>query len=275
MPTTIDSRGVVPPHATASPPTAKPAQRAPSPMGVTAGVTSRAEYVDAESKITNLRVPADEVRVVSPLAHDRVFLVLQGHGNVRIEEGDSKGINVAEQSQISLRSGATMTVEASYGQPLQLKCIQLRKARGEIESRVMPPPTMAPFRDEYIIVSDDSFRKPGVASIAPVIVPPRVSTSAHRLRVNERYIMTRGAGVMHLDERALPVKTGDVVAIPAGTKQYVANTNLKESMELYCLCTPQFTPDAYIPAQPSAKHPPEFDLDTWWEAQGSTKATSR
>jgi mannose-6-phosphate isomerase-like protein (cupin superfamily) len=40
------------------------------------------------------------------------------------------------------------------------------------------------------------------------------------------------------------VRPGDVVVIPAGVAQSIANTSARD-LVFYCICTPRFTPACY------------------------------
>ena len=82
-------------------------------------------------------------------------------------------------------------------------------------------------------------------SIARARVEPGVSTQPHRLRgVVERYVILEGEGVATVGGTEEPVRPGDVVIIPAGVAQYIANTGAG-ALVFYCVCTPRFTPDCY------------------------------
>ncbi len=93
-------------------------------------------------------------------------------------------------------------------------------------------------------VPDDSL------SIARVRVEPGVTTQWHALEgVTERYIIGEGRGRMEVGE--LPpadVGPGDVVFIPAGVRQRIANLGPGELI-FYCVCTPRFHPECYRPLE--------------------------
>jgi len=83
-------------------------------------------------------------------------------------------------------------------------------------------------------------------SVALATVAPGETTQPHRLHgVVERYLILRGEGLVSLGT-ATPeaVGPGDLVLIPAGTPQSIANTGADE-LAFYCLCTPRFTPECY------------------------------
>ena len=83
-------------------------------------------------------------------------------------------------------------------------------------------------------------------SIARARVVPGVTTQLHRLRgVDERYHIVEGKGSVKVGGLAPhDVLPGDVVAIPAGTAQQIANSG-KTDLVFYCICSPRFTPDCY------------------------------
>jgi mannose-6-phosphate isomerase-like protein (cupin superfamily) len=84
-------------------------------------------------------------------------------------------------------------------------------------------------------------------SIARARVDAGVTTAWHRLRdTGERYIIVSGAGLVEVDGiAATVVGPGDVVRIPPGKAQRIANTG-DEQLIFYAVCTPPFTDQAYI-----------------------------
>lgn len=84
-------------------------------------------------------------------------------------------------------------------------------------------------------------------SIAKARVEIGVSTALHSLRnVEEKYIVLSGQGIVEVGE--LPpteVTFGDVVCIPAGTKQRITNTGNSDLVFL-CLCMPRFKEESYV-----------------------------
>jgi mannose-6-phosphate isomerase-like protein (cupin superfamily) len=82
-------------------------------------------------------------------------------------------------------------------------------------------------------------------SLARARVAPGVTTALHRLKVHERYVILSGEGRVEIGEAdPLDVRPGDVVRIPAGTSQRIANTGA-EDLVFLCVCTPAFSPEAY------------------------------
>lgn len=83
-------------------------------------------------------------------------------------------------------------------------------------------------------------------SVARARVKPGVTTALHRLHgVDERYLITNGSGVVEVEGLpATEVGVGDVVMIPAGATQRIANPGT-EDLLFECICTPAFHPDAY------------------------------
>lgn len=83
-------------------------------------------------------------------------------------------------------------------------------------------------------------------SIAIARVEPGVTTAFHYLDgIDERYLIISGKGSAEIgDFQPLVVKTGDVVYIPAGTRQRITNTG-SEDLIFYCVCTPPFDQKRY------------------------------
>ena len=90
-------------------------------------------------------------------------------------------------------------------------------------------------------------------SIAEARVEPGVVTRWHRLAgITERYVVLQGEGRM--EAGTLPprlIGPGDVVIIPPGCLQRIANTGGMDLLFL-AICSPRFVPEAYenIDAEP-------------------------
>ena len=84
-----------------------------------------------------------------------------------------------------------------------------------------------------------------VFSVAETRVEPGVTTELHRLNVDEWYVLSSGSGMMEVGgEPPVEVGPGDIVEIPAGTAQRIANHGSVDLVFL-CVCLPRFTPDGY------------------------------
>ena len=83
-------------------------------------------------------------------------------------------------------------------------------------------------------------------SIARARVMPGVTTRWHCLRTSgERYYILSGTGRVEVGDLApRDVRPGDVVLIPAGCRQRIANTG-PDDLVFLALCTPRFRADDY------------------------------
>lgn len=98
----------------------------------------------------------------------------------------------------------------------------------------------------YILESWNS-AEDGAASIARARVESGIATQPHRLKgVVERYLIIEGEGRASVGGAEADVRPGDVVIIPAGVSQSIANTGTTD-LVFYCVCTPRFTPECYEP----------------------------
>jgi mannose-6-phosphate isomerase-like protein (cupin superfamily) len=87
-------------------------------------------------------------------------------------------------------------------------------------------------------------------SITRARLEPGRSTRMHRLTgIIERYVILEGIGLVEVGEFApQDVRPGDVVIIPPGCNQRIANKGMVNLVFL-ALCTPRFTKDAYQDVQ--------------------------
>ena len=87
-------------------------------------------------------------------------------------------------------------------------------------------------------------------SIARARVKPGLTTRWHRLAgVAERYVLLEGHGCAEIGD--LPpraVGSGDVVLIPPGCRQRIANVG-KNDLVFLAICTPRFRPEHYEDAE--------------------------
>jgi mannose-6-phosphate isomerase-like protein (cupin superfamily) len=91
-------------------------------------------------------------------------------------------------------------------------------------------------------------------SIARARVQPGVTTQLHLLRTTmERYVVLEGTGFVEIGGTAArSVEPMDVVDIPAGASQRIANTGAKDLIFL-CVCTPRFQPAEYVDLEAAAR----------------------
>lgn len=80
-------------------------------------------------------------------------------------------------------------------------------------------------------------------SLAEATVPPGSTTIEHYHRTSEEiYLFTSGMGRMHLGEQEGPVRAGDAIVIPPGTRHKLVNTG-PEPLVLLCCCSPPYSHD--------------------------------
>jgi mannose-6-phosphate isomerase-like protein (cupin superfamily) len=116
------------------------------------------------------------------------------------------------------------------------------------EPRILRQNSAAEFFTEegcFILESSNIPEDPAV-SIARARVAPGATTRWHRLNnTAERYLIRSGEGVVEVGD--LPparVGPGDVVLIPARTRQRIRNTGA-EDLVFYCVCSPRFSAEDY------------------------------
>jgi len=83
-------------------------------------------------------------------------------------------------------------------------------------------------------------------SVARARVEPGRTTRWHSLTaIRERYLIVAGSGLVEIgDDAPRTVRSGDVVQIPAGCRQRIANTG-SDDLVFLAICTPRFIPSAY------------------------------
>ena len=84
-------------------------------------------------------------------------------------------------------------------------------------------------------------------SIARCRVEPGRTTRWHYLEgIVERYVMLEGSGYVEVESMAgQQLGPGDVVVIPAGSKQRIQN-NGSDALIFLAVCTPRFVTSAYV-----------------------------
>jgi mannose-6-phosphate isomerase-like protein (cupin superfamily) len=89
-------------------------------------------------------------------------------------------------------------------------------------------------------------------SIARARVETGVTTRWHRLRgIAERYVIIEGSGRVEVGGLpATDVGPGDVVLIPPGCRQRIANIGSTDLVFL-AICSPRFVPEAYEDINPA------------------------
>lgn len=93
----------------------------------------------------------------------------------------------------------------------------------------------------------------GDVSIARARLAPGESSEVHWLEaVDERFVILSGSATLDAgDVVGRPVAPGDVVFVPAGTRQRFHNTGA-EDLVFLCICTPRFTSRCYHAGEPPA-----------------------
>ena len=116
-----------------------------------------------------------------------------------------------------------------------------------MEPRVVPVDESAEFATDERCAILEWWNDPSdpAVSIARARVAPGVTTVWHRVAVDERYLILAGRGDVRLADRApVPVGPGDVVVIPAGVPQQIANPG-PDDLVFACVCTPRFRTEVY------------------------------
>jgi len=95
-------------------------------------------------------------------------------------------------------------------------------------------------------------------SIARARLAPGEATEPHRLdHTTERYLIVEGSGSVRVGALdPVAVRPGDIVFVPPGVPQQVANTGDRD-LVFYCLCTPPFDGSDYLRLSGDASEDPD------------------
>ena len=77
-------------------------------------------------------------------------------------------------------------------------------------------------------------------SLARAVVKTGGKTEKHTHDFLEIYMITKGEGIMHINDESKNVCIGDNILIPRGESHWIENTG-KEDLEIWCICVPAFT----------------------------------
>ena len=117
--------------------------------------------------------------------------------------------------------------------------------------RSVDPATEFPIAERCRVLELSNAPDDPDCSIARARVAPGTTTRWHRLAgVAERYVLLAGRGRVEVGD--LPpreVSPGDVVLIPPGTRQRIANV-AQDDLVFLAVCTPRFRPEVYADAEP-------------------------
>jgi mannose-6-phosphate isomerase-like protein (cupin superfamily) len=101
----------------------------------------------------------------------------------------------------------------------------------------------------YIAETSNSSKDESV-SIARARVEPGITTRLHSVDgTEERYLIVEGRGRVQVGNcQPTEVGPGDVVLVPAGVGQRIANVG-DVDLVFYCICTPRFRQSNYRPLE--------------------------
>ena len=123
--------------------------------------------------------------------------------------------------------------------------------KGQVR-RLDPAAEFATAERCFIVEVSNSDADPHL-SIARARVAAGVTTRWHRLDgVVERYAIVEGRGRVEIGDAAPEdVEPGDVVLIPAGCRQRIANIGTGDLVFL-AICSPRFRPETYVDVEGEA-----------------------
>jgi len=171
---------------------------------------------------------------------------------VLVEGSGTLSLNGVEQPIVPgdivlLPAGTKFGFTADRGVPLKLWTVSSPTAEAKLQQSagvLSEDPKKEFFVGEGVLILEraNSELDPGVG-FDRARVPAGMTTALHKLKIDERYLITRGGGVMELDGVKTAVKAGDVVMIPKGTAQRI--TAGAGGVDFYCVTTPRFLVEDY------------------------------
>lgn len=79
---------------------------------------------------------------------------------------------------------------------------------------------------EWLHPKNDSIELPYSLAMATVEIDKQ--SYKHKLEQTEVYIIFSGEGIMHIDDEAQEVNSGEAILVPAGAVQWIENTGAEE-----------------------------------------------
>ena len=74
-------------------------------------------------------------------------------------------------------------------------------------------------------------------SVAQCVIGPGKSSKPHKLKSSEVYFITKGHGVLHVDDDSSEISEGQAAYVPPFSRQFIENTG-KTDLELLCIVEP-------------------------------------
>jgi quercetin dioxygenase-like cupin family protein len=201
--------------------------------------------VDAGQSSPETRAPHDQ----RTLVHGLATLVLNGVRQT-VSNGDV----------VLLPKGTRYQFEAQS--PLKLWSVETPSEEAPMKNGpgvLSEDPSKEFFVGEgvYVLERENSPKDPAVG-FDRIRVPAGVTTALHRLKIDERYMITSGQGTVEVNGHKQHVQAGDVVQFPRESTQRI--TPEAGGMEFYSVTTPRFLVDDFEkPLADAAIDPKAFE----------------
>jgi mannose-6-phosphate isomerase-like protein (cupin superfamily) len=217
----------------------------PSP-GVEVAVLSRSAD-DPSVQLERTQVAAGATTKAARSAVDQRVLV-EGSGQVTL---NGVAQPVAPGDMVMIPRGAKVAFEADRDGPLTLWTVASPGAGAGVDAPMQCGAGVLSedVSKEFFVGEGVSILERANSSADPGVgfdrarAPAGMTTALHRLKIDERYLITRGSGAMEFDGVKREVKAGDVVLIPRGTAQRI--TAGEGGVDFYCVTTPRFLTEDY------------------------------
>jgi mannose-6-phosphate isomerase-like protein (cupin superfamily) len=191
---------------------------------------------DPSVRIERTDVDAGESSPETRAAHDQRTLV---HGLATLV---LNGVRqpVANGDVVLLPKGTRYQFEAQS--PLKLWSVQTPSEEAPMQNSpgvLSEDPSKEFFVGEgvHVLERENSPKDPSVG-FDRIRVPAGVTTALHKLKIDERYMITSGQGTVEIDGQKRHVQEGDVVLFPRESTQRI--TPEAGGMEFYSVTTPRF-----------------------------------
>lgn len=83
-------------------------------------------------------------------------------------------------------------------------------------------------------------------SMAQCVIEPGKRSNPHKMKSSEIYFVTRGQGIVHIDDESSDIAENQAVYIPPLSRQFIENTG-QTNLEFLCIVEPAWKQEDEMP----------------------------